>query len=601
MKRKICKNIMLGLMIFSMVFSSIGLNEVDAASKATLKSYSRGITNSSVARKKGSTYYIVKGKTAKVYVKNIKLNKKASGLKWTKTLSTNSAGKKIVGLSKGRYIKGKKIGSCTVKVKVKTRSTKYIAKSSKTYSLKVKVVSQETFDKMFKSAAAESEDSYTIKFDANGGTDLSKSSIVVKKGEPYGSLPTTTRTEIIDHGYTEIYEYYEFLGWYTNYYDDTKVSPSTVPTSSHTLYAHWRKKSTQEVLDEMTDSNGVLTLGDTMLLRLGYEDPWRRVELPSEFTKAKEVVIQTDSGRPFFSTIYSDDRDFEISCEGLKEGVIYNVEQGTRLVSRNTSYENTFVKSDELTDGREILWGTCRGITLSKASDQIIHINVETKNGDTKTFLFKVRESEDPYWVRRNKMEAEARLVTKDCTTDLEKVRAITSEILYREWDPETALYYADYSSWNCTTYANFYDIMLNAAGIPTETRCACFDGPLGQTPIHVNNLVLMDGKLCVLDGQTQHATKYTVYFDENARCRSTYANSYETDLIVKGLLDYNINPEHTYNNVDYMYLDLLHQGGITPTDEMLDEICDKMAEAGRPIWLDWFGDARRQKLQKYL
>ena len=74
------------------------------------------------------------------------------------------------------------------------------------------------------------QDGVTVKFNANGGK-CSTSSIKVKTGEKYGTLPTAKRK-----GYT-------FKGWYTRKEEGIKVSSNTImgATRNHTLYAHWKK------------------------------------------------------------------------------------------------------------------------------------------------------------------------------------------------------------------------------------------------------------------------------------------------------------------------------------------------------------------------
>ncbi len=70
--------------------------------------------------------------------------------------------------------------------------------------------------------------SYTVTFNANGGS-CSTASKTVTYNSTYGTLPTPTRT-----GYT-------FAGWYTASSGGTKITSSSVYTTSgnSTLYAHW--------------------------------------------------------------------------------------------------------------------------------------------------------------------------------------------------------------------------------------------------------------------------------------------------------------------------------------------------------------------------
>ena len=78
-----------------------------------------------------------------------------------------------------------------------------------------------------------SDNTYTVTFDANGGS-VSPTSKTVTSAAPYGTLPTPTR-----NGYT-------FTGWYWHVgsnggaiiTSDTKVTA----TSDHTLVAHWEQK-----------------------------------------------------------------------------------------------------------------------------------------------------------------------------------------------------------------------------------------------------------------------------------------------------------------------------------------------------------------------
>ena len=72
---------------------------------------------------------------------------------------------------------------------------------------------------------------YTVKFNRNGGSKPSKSSIKVTYGKKYGTLPVSKR-----RGYT-------FAGWYTAKSGGSKVTSSSVmkKAAGHTLYARWTK------------------------------------------------------------------------------------------------------------------------------------------------------------------------------------------------------------------------------------------------------------------------------------------------------------------------------------------------------------------------
>ena len=84
--------------------------------------------------------------------------------------------------------------------------------------------------------------SYTVYFDANGGT-VSPTSKTVTYNSTYGSLPTPTRSSS-SVGYNTTS--YTFAGWYTSSSGGTKVTASSKFTSSsnQTLYAHWTSSTT---------------------------------------------------------------------------------------------------------------------------------------------------------------------------------------------------------------------------------------------------------------------------------------------------------------------------------------------------------------------
>ena len=78
---------------------------------------------------------------------------------------------------------------------------------------------------------------YTVTFDVAGGSQTSPVSIDVTFGQPYGTLPITSKTGSV------------FSGWYTS--DGTLVTESTVVSISqdHTLIAHWVPKTVTVTFD----------------------------------------------------------------------------------------------------------------------------------------------------------------------------------------------------------------------------------------------------------------------------------------------------------------------------------------------------------------
>lgn len=88
--------------------------------------------------------------------------------------------------------------------------------------------------------------------------DVSKVQMIVRYGEPYGTLPTVSET-----GYT-------FDGWYTKKSGGTQVTSSTIvtQTSNHTLYAHWTAKEYLVIFsvnggDSVSPGSKMVTYGST--------------------------------------------------------------------------------------------------------------------------------------------------------------------------------------------------------------------------------------------------------------------------------------------------------------------------------------------------
>ena len=74
--------------------------------------------------------------------------------------------------------------------------------------------------------------SYTLTFNANGGSACSPASRSVNYGAKYGTLCSTSRTG------------YNFLGWYTEASAGSQVTENTTMTEGNkTIYAHWQIKT----------------------------------------------------------------------------------------------------------------------------------------------------------------------------------------------------------------------------------------------------------------------------------------------------------------------------------------------------------------------
>lgn len=97
--------------------------------------------------------------------------------------------------------------------------------------------------------------SYTVSLNPNRGS-CSVSSLSVTQGQPYGTLPTPTRTD------------YEFNGWYTAASGGTRITSSTIFSLSgnQTLYAQWLVNRLTISLDA---NGGTVSPGSIVLVRNG--------------------------------------------------------------------------------------------------------------------------------------------------------------------------------------------------------------------------------------------------------------------------------------------------------------------------------------------
>lgn len=103
---------------------------------------------------------------------------------------------------------------------------------------------------------------YTVTLDANGG-NVSPSTITVKKGGTYDTLPQPT---------WKTPNSYDFDGWYTAANGGTRVEATygLAVNEDHTLYAHWNN-----ILQAILDPNGGTVSGSASPIRVEYWDSSR--------------------------------------------------------------------------------------------------------------------------------------------------------------------------------------------------------------------------------------------------------------------------------------------------------------------------------------
>ncbi len=128
--------------------------------------------------------------------------------------------------------------------------------------------------------------SVKIKFNKNGGSSVTKSSMTVTSGKKFGSLPKAKRKS------------YAFAGWYTKKSGGKKITASKKCsfTKTTTLYAHWAKLS----LGSVKIKKAVNSSSKTVTVKLskvscadGYEIEYAT---DSSFKSSKTIKISDTSG-----------------------------------------------------------------------------------------------------------------------------------------------------------------------------------------------------------------------------------------------------------------------------------------------------------------
>lgn len=154
---------------------------------------------------------------------------------------------------------------------------------------------------------------YTVYFDANGGS-VSTDSKTVTYDSTYGTLPTPTRS-----GYT-------FDGWYTSASGGTKITSSTTVslTANQTLYAHWTEPviTMDSAFVDVSDGTAAITIPVTISNNIGFAAMNLEISVPDGCTVKSVSTVNgstssicngnfwttqsTSSGVEFIATTASD-------------------------------------------------------------------------------------------------------------------------------------------------------------------------------------------------------------------------------------------------------------------------------------------------------
>ncbi len=156
-----------------------------------------------------------------------------------------------------------------------------------------------------------SANTYTVNFDANGGSCTTKSTDVLYDSA-YGTLPIPTRTG------------YGFDGWFTSAQGGSAVDADTIMTTAneHTLYAHWTAKAYTVTFDA---NGGKCSDGSKSVT---YDSAYGELPVPTKdcynfegwFTEKDggtqvnaETTVLTDSNHTLYAHWALDEHDYKMS------------------------------------------------------------------------------------------------------------------------------------------------------------------------------------------------------------------------------------------------------------------------------------------------
>ena len=194
--------------------------------------------------------------------------------------------------------------------------------------------------------------SYTVSFDANGGT-VSPTSKTVTNGETYGDLPTATRSS------------YSFDGWFTSVSGGTQITSSTTVdlTADRTLYAHWTL-SNAPTLDSLSYSFKNSYDG------FGYPNPYY---IP--YARYSLVFGNTVKAKALHKLQYTEGSNWSGNCYGMSTttGMFFERENGIELTSFHlgATVPSTLSISDQNSEWNLTLTEFIEAMQISQYAEKI--------------------------------------------------------------------------------------------------------------------------------------------------------------------------------------------------------------------------------------
>lgn len=175
-----------------------------------------------------------------------------------------------------------------------------------------------------------SQDSFTVSFNANGGS-VTAESMEAFRGVPFGTLPTPTR------------ENYDFTGWFTRTEDGDPIDSSTVLETKEdiTVYAHWEPKTFTVSFN--ANGGNVNSSGKTVT----YGDKYGSLPTPSRDYYHFEGWFTASSGgsRVTSDTVADQTANTTIYAHWTQKDAIWakasDVPGNAQIVNRKWSYTKT--------------------------------------------------------------------------------------------------------------------------------------------------------------------------------------------------------------------------------------------------------------------
>lgn len=283
---------------------------------------------------------------------------------------------------------------------------------------------------------------YTVTFDANGGS-VSQTSAVTVAGK-LTSLPTPT------------YDGYDFLGWYAQKDGGDKVTTDTVFTVDSTIYAHWQNIPVTGVKLDKTSLTLQETGSATLIATVEPDNAtnknvnWESSDTSIATVDASGKVTAISAGSATITAIAADGSGKSTSCS-------VTVTHGNMVHTPKKDATCT-------ADGNEEYWtcGTC-GKIFSDAEGK-------TEIALSDTVISKLGHSYgEPVWIWSE--DGKSCTVTFTCVNDAAHIETLAATITSKVKTPATCTEkgiteYSGSVSFNGNTYTNIKEVAdIPAAG----------------------------------------------------------------------------------------------------------------------------------------